>query len=33
MIEDYYDVPMGSDFCAVGQSPTQTAIVAANWRG
>ena len=33
MIEDYYDFPTGSDFWAVGQSPTRTAIVAANWRG
>jgi len=33
MIEDYYDFPMGSDFSAVGQSPTRTAMVAANWRG
>jgi phosphate transport system permease protein len=33
MIEDYYDFPTGSDFGAVGQSPTRAAIVAANWRG
>src|SRR5215831_10214817 len=33
VIEDYYDFPMGSGFCAVGQSRTPTAMVAANWRG
>src|SRR5215471_8520223 len=32
-IEDYYVFPMGSGFCAVGQSRTPTAMVAANWRG
>jgi hypothetical protein len=31
-IEDYYVFPMGSGFCAVGQSRTPTAMVAANWR-
>src|SRR5215470_13316656 len=33
MIEDYYDFPMGSNSSAVGQSPTRTAMAAANWRG
>jgi hypothetical protein len=28
--EDYYVFPMGSGFCAVGQSRTPTAMVAAN---
>jgi hypothetical protein len=32
-IEDYYVLPMGYGFCAVGQSRTPTAMVAANWRG
>ena len=32
-IENYYVFPMGSGFCAVGQSRTPTAMVAANWRG
>jgi hypothetical protein len=31
-IEDYYVFPMDSGFCAVGQSRTPTAMVAANWR-
>ena len=32
-IEDYYVFPIGSGFCAVGQSRTPTAMVAVNWRG
>jgi hypothetical protein len=32
-IADYYAFPMGSGFCAVGQSGMPTAMMAANWRG
>ena len=31
--EDCYVFPMGSGFCAVGQSRMPTAMLAANWRG